>query len=118
MKVYGIFNCTTFKRAVKWFEEHHIEIEKIDYRANPLTIEEIEQYHKKSKQDIKKFFNTSGGLYRELGLKDKYKEMSLKEIYQLLSENPMLIKRPLVVDKDYVRTGFKESEYIEKWLNN
>ncbi len=116
MKVYGIFNCTTFKKAVKWFEDNNIKIDIIDYRENPLTVEEIAKYHKLSNQEIRKFFNTSGGLYRELDLKNKYQTMSLEEIYKLLSDNPMLIKRPLVVDSDYVRTGYKESEYIERWL--
>ncbi len=116
MKVYGIKACGTYKKAVKWFLEHNIEIEEINLRETSPTKEELANYHKSSGLEIKKFFNTSGKLYRELDLKNKYKEMSLEEIYALLSENPMLIKRPLVVDNDYVRVGFKESEYVDKWL--
>jgi len=116
MKVMGIDTCSTYKKAVKWFNEHGIEIEKVDVRNNPLTKEELKNYHRLSGMPIKKFFNTSGKVYRELDLKNKQKDMTDEEIYELLAKNPMLIKRPLVVDGDYVRTGFKESEYEKHWL--
>ncbi len=116
MKVYGIPTCGTYKKAVKWFLENEIDIEVINLRESAPTLKELASYHKLSGMDIKKFFNTSGKLYRELDLKSKYKEMTEEEIYQLLSENPMLIKRPLVVDGSYVRTGFKEEEYRKQWL--
>lgn len=115
MKVMGINTCGTYKKAIKWFKENNIEFEAINLRENAPSKDELFQYHKLSGLDIKKFFNTSGKLYRELDLKNKQKEMTNEQIYQLLADNPMLIKRPLVVDGDYVRTGFKETEYIAKW---
>ena len=116
MKVYGINTCTSFKKAVNWFADNNISFESINLRETSPTKEELAKYHELSGLELKKFFNTSGKLYRELDLKNKQKVLSNDEIYQLLSDNPMLIKRPLVVDGDYVRTGFKEEEYIKNWL--
>jgi len=116
MKVYGIYTCTSFKKACSFFKSNEIDIEEIDFKKESVTEKEIQKYHEMSGLEIKKFFNTSGKLYRELNLKDKYKEMSLDEIYKLLSENPMLIKRPLIVDGDFVRVGFKLEEYEARWL--
>jgi arsenate reductase len=116
MNVYGISTCSTYKKAIKWFKDHDIEFEPKDLRTDILSKEEIRTYHEMSKADIKTFFNTSGKVYRDLNLKNKYQNMTLEEIYQLLHENPMLIKRPLIIDGNYVRVGFKEKEYIEKWL--
>lgn len=116
MKVYGIKTCGTYKKAVKWFNDNDITFEPINLRETSPTKEELAQYHKQSGLELKKFFNTSGKLYRELDLKNKQKELSNDQIYQLLSENPMLIKRPLIIDGDYVRTGFKEEEYRKQWL--
>lgn len=116
MKVYGINTCTTFKKAIKWFKDHSIEFEAINLREQSPTKEEMKKYHELSNLELKKFFNTSGKLYRELDLKNKQKELSNDEIYQLLADHPMLIKRPLIIDGDFVRTGFKEEEYQKKWL--
>ncbi len=116
MKVMGIETCGTYKKAVKWFRENNIAFETVDLRKHPLSTEEIEKFHQLSGLPIKKFFNTSGKVYRELDLKNKQTLLSDKEIYHLLSTNPMLIKRPLIVDGDYVRTGFQEDEYRAKWL--
>jgi arsenate reductase len=116
MKVMGINTCGTYKKAVKWFSDHNIEIEQVNLREKAPSKEEMKRFHELSGLDIKKFFNTSGGVYRELNLKNRYQDMSLDEIYQLLADHPMLIKRPLIVDGEYVRTGFKEEEYIDKWL--
>ena len=116
MKVYGINTCGTYKKAVKWFNENQIPFETINLRETAPSKDEIAQYHKRSGLPLKKFFNTSGKRYRELDLKNKQNELTNEEIYQLLADNPMLIKRPLVVDGNYVRTGFKEEEYIQKWL--
>ena len=116
MKVYGIPTCGTYKKAIKWFTDNNISFESINLRESAPTKEEMQKYHEISGLEIKKFFNTSGKLYRELDIKNKQKELTLKEIYTLLAENPMLIKRPLVIDGDYVRTGFKEEEYVKKWL--
>lgn len=116
MKVYGIKTCGTYKKAIHWFTTHNIQFESIDLRETPPTKAELAGYHKLSGLAIKKFFNTSGKRYRELDLKNTQKTMSNEDIYQLLADNPMLIKRPLVVDGEYVRTGFKEEEYENQWL--
>lgn len=115
MKVYGIYTCTSFKKALKFFDEKGIEREEIDFKKESVTKEEIKKYHELSGLDIKKFFNTSGKLYRELKIKDQLSELSLDDIYTLFSDNPMLIKRPLIIDGDFVRTGFKLEEYEERW---
>jgi arsenate reductase len=115
MKVMGISTCGTYKKAVKWLEENEVSFDTINLRETPPSKSDIKRYHELSGKDIKTFFNTSGKVYRELDLKNKYKDMDLDDIYHLLSEEPMLIKRPLIVDGNYVRTGFKETEYIEKW---
>lgn len=117
MKVYGIPTCGTYKKAISWFEKHNIDFEIIDLRVSPPSNQEIKKYHIQSGLEIKKFFNTSGKKYQELDMKNKQTMMTLEEIYDLLSKEPMLIKRPLVVDIEYVRTGFKEEEYIDQWLN-
>lgn len=116
MKVMGIPNCSTYKKAVNWFVEHGIAIETVNLKEHPPSKEELKEYHLLSKGPLKKFFNTSGKLYRELDLKHKRENMSNDEVYELLSKHPMLIKRPLVVDGDYVRTGFKEEDYKKQWL--
>lgn len=82
---------------------------------NP-TYEELKEWYAKSGLSLKKFFNTSGLLYKELNLKDKLAEMSEEEQLQLLATNGMLVKRPVVIGEDYVLTGFKESEWAEKML--
>ncbi len=115
MKVYGIYTCTSFKKALAFFKDNNINIEEIDFKKESVSKEEIKKYHEMSGLKINKFFNTSGKLYREFNMKERQKEMTLEEVYTLLSENPMLIKRPLIVDGDYVRTGFKLEEYEERW---
>lgn len=116
MKVYGINTCSTYKKALNWFTAHKIAFEAINVREAAPTKKELMEYHLLSGLDIKKFLNTSGALYRELNIKEKLKDLSNDEIYELLSSQPMLIKRPLVVDGEYVRTGFNEEEYKQKWL--
>jgi len=118
MKVYGINTCGTYKKAIKWFKDNNIDFDPIDLRETPPSKEELAEYHRCSGLELKKFFNTSGKQYRELDLKNKQKTLSTDDIYQLLADNPMLIKRPLVVDKDYVRTGFNEEEYTKQWKAN
>jgi arsenate reductase len=116
LDVYGIKTCGTYKKAVKWFQDNSIKINTVNLREHPISFEDMKTFHINSGLDIKKFFNTSGKVYKDLNLKNKYQSMTNEEIYQLLIENPMLIKRPLIVDGSYVRTGFNESEYTEKWL--
>lgn len=115
IKVYGIKTCGSFKKGVAYFKENNIEITTIDLKETVPTFDEIKKYHELSGLKIKKFFNTSGKVYRELDLKNKYKEMKLEEIYTLLSQNGMLIKRPLVIFGDQVLVGYNEEKYNDIW---
>jgi len=106
--------CTTCKKAEKWLKDHNIPYESRHIKeANP-SYEELKEWQKKSGIDIKKFFNTSGNLYKEMKLKDKLPQMSEEEKLRLLATDGMLVKRPLIVLEDKVLTGFKESEWEEK----
>ena len=106
--------CSTCKKAKKWLDEKQISYtDRHIVEENP-SYEELKEWYQKSGMPLKKFFNTSGLLYKELQLKDKLKDMSEEEQLKLLSTNGMLVKRPLVVDGDTVLTGFKESEWEEK----
>ncbi|MGN0248821.1 MAG: arsenate reductase family protein [Lachnospiraceae bacterium] len=106
--------CSTCKKAKKWLDEKQISYtDRHIVEENP-TYEELKEWYQKSGMPLKKFFNTSGLLYKELQLKDKLKDMSEEEQLKLLASNGMLVKRPLVVDGDMALTGFKESEWSEK----
>ena len=106
--------CSTCKKAKKWLEEHNIEyIERHIVENNP-SYDELAEWYNKSGLSLKKFFNTSGILYREMKLKDKLSTMSEEEQLKLLATNGMLVKRPVVVKGDIVLVGFKEAEWAEK----
>ena len=106
--------CSTCKKAKKWLDEKQISYtDRHIVEENP-TYEELKEWYQKSGMPLKKFFNTSGLLYKELQLKDKLKDMSEEEQLKLLASNGMLVKRPLVVDGDMVLTGFTESQRREK----
>ena len=85
------------------------------YKRQP-TYEELKEWYEKSGMPLKKFFNTSGNLYKQMNLKDKLKDMSEEEQLKLLATDGMLVKRPLVVGTDFVLTGFREKEWEEKML--
>ena len=106
--------CTTCQRAKKWLDDNKIKYELRDIKLENPTLEELTEWYNKSGLPIKKFFNTSGLLYKEMKLKDKLPTMTEDEQLQLLATNGMLVKRPLVVGDDFVLTGFKESEWEEK----
>lgn len=108
--------CSTCLKALKWLEDNSIVYEERPIVDQNPTYEELKEWYAKSGLSLKKFFNTSGLLYKELNLKDKLAEMSEEEQLQLLATNGMLVKRPLVIGDDYVITGFKESEWVEKML--
>ena len=106
--------CSTCQKALKWLEEHQVDfLERPIVEENP-TYEELKEWYAKSGLPLKKFFNTSGLLYKEMGLKDRLPEMSEEEQLKLLATNGMLVKRPLVVGEDFVLTGFREKEWEEK----
>ncbi|MDO4623331.1 MAG: arsenate reductase family protein [Eubacteriales bacterium] len=108
--------CSTCKKAEKWLEEKNIPFEKRDIAAENPSYEELKEWYDKSGLPLKRFFNTSGNLYKELHLKDKLAEMSEEEQLRLLATNGMLVKRPLVIDEAVVLTGFKAAEWEEKLL--
>ncbi len=103
--------CTTCIKAKNWLKSNNIDFIERDIKENNPTKDEIIKFHQLSKLDINKLFNTSGLLYKELNLKEKLKEMTLDEKYDLLASNGMLIKRPILVLDDLVLFGFKEELY-------
>ena len=106
--------CTTCQKAKKWLDDNKIEYELRDIKENNPTFEELGEWYKISGQPLKKFFNTSGLLYKSMGLKDKLSAMSEEEQLKLLSTDGMLVKRPLLIGKDFVLVGFKEKGWSEK----
>ncbi len=106
--------CSTCQKALSWLEDHQVPFtERPIVEENP-TYEELKGWYEASGLPLKKFFNTSGLLYKELGLKDKLPRMSEDEQLKLLATNGMLVKRPLVVGEDFVLTGFREKEWKER----
>lgn len=105
--------CTTCKKAKKWLEEHNIEFKDRNMVEEKPSYDELKDWYQKSKLPLKKFFNTSGILYREMNLKDKLAHMSEEEQLKLLASNGMLVKRPLLIKTDRVCIGFKETEWTE-----
>ena len=108
--------CSTCLKALKWLEENQVDFEERSIVEEKPTYEELKEWYQKSGLPLKKFFNTSGMLYKEMKLKDKLPEMSEDEQLKLLATNGMLVKRPLVVGEDFVLTGFREKEWGEKML--
>ena len=108
--------CSTCLKALKWLDANGVEyVERAIVEENP-TYEELKEWYGKSGLPLKKFFNTSGMLYKEMKLKDKLPTMSEEEQLKLLATDGKLVKRPLVVGDDFVLTGFKEVEWNEKML--
>ena len=107
--------CTTCKKAQKWLEENNIAYESIHIVEQTPTQEQLTNLYKNSGLPLKKFFNTSGNKYKELGLKDKLTNMSEEEQLALLASDGMLIKRPIVTDGEKITLGFKESDFLETW---
>ncbi len=105
--------CSTCKKAKKWLDENSIKFEERNIVTETPTVEELTEWIQKSKQDIKKWFNTSGLKYKELNLKDKLLNMTDKEKIELLASDGMLIKRPILITEKGIFIGFKE----ENWNN-
>ena len=103
--------CTTCQRAKKWLDDNKIEYELRDIKLNNPTLEELTEWYKKSGLPLKRFFNTSGLLYKSLDLKNKLPEMSEDDMLKLLATDGMLVKRPLLIGDDFVIVGFKETEW-------
>ena len=107
--------CTTCQKAKKWLDDNGVEYELRDIKIDNPSYEELKLWYKKSGLPLKKFFNTSGLLYKSMELKDKLPGMSDDEMLKLLATDGMLVKRPLLVTKKGVLTGFKPEEW-EKLL--
>ncbi len=106
--------CSTCGKAKKWLDEHNVNyLERNIVEDNP-TYEELKEWYTNSGFPLKKFFNTSGMLYKEMQLKDKLPSMNEEEQLQLLATNGMLVKRPLLINDDMVLVGFKEAEWFAK----
>lgn len=116
LKVYCYSRCTTCKKALKWLDDHGIEHEAIDIKENHPDEVTLRDYYTRSGLPLKRFWNTSGIPYREMGLFRNLPKMSEDERFALLATDSMLVKRPLLVGDDFVLTGFKEPEWTEKLL--
>lgn len=106
--------CTTCQKAKKWLDDNKIEYEFRDIKEDNPSLEELNAWYKISRLPLKKFFNTSGLLYKSMELKDKLSNMSEEDQLKLLATDGMLVKRPLIIGKDFVLVGFKESEWSDK----
>lgn len=105
--------CTTGQKAKKWLDTHQIIYTERHIAEDNPSYDELKDWHAKSGLPLKRFFNTSGMLYKEMQLKEKLPAMSEEEQLRLLATNGMLVKRPLIVDGDKVLVGFKEAEWEE-----
>lgn len=108
--------CSTCQKAVVWLKEHNIPYQDRPIKEQNPTKEELTEWYHRSGLPLKRFFNTSGNLYKDLHLKDKLPNMSEEEQLALLATDGMLVKRPLLVSEDFVLTGFKEAEWDEKFM--
>jgi len=106
--------CSTCAKAQKWLDAHNVNYDFRDIKLNNPKPDELAGWYEKSGLELKKFFNTSGLLYKELKLKDHLPQMSDDEKLALLSSDGMLVKRPLLIGDDFVLVGFKEKEWAEK----
>ncbi len=105
--------CTTCQRAKKWLDDNNIEYELRDIKLDNPTLDELREWYKKSGLSLKKFFNTSGLLYKSLDLKNKLPTMTEDAMLKLLSTDGMLVKRPIIIGADFVLVGFKEADWNE-----
>lgn len=108
--------CSTCQKARKWLDEHHVAYEARDIKTENPTAGELADWYARSGLPLRRFFNTSGLLYRSMGLKDKLPTMTDEEMLTLLAADGMLVKRPLAIGDDFVLVGFKEAEWVEKLI--
>ena len=106
--------CTTCGKAKKWLDDNGLEYEFRDIKLDNPTLEELSEWHKKSGLPLRKFFNTSGLMYKSLDLKNKLPEMTEEDMLKLLASDGMLVKRPLLIGDDFVLVGFKEAAWRAK----
>ena len=103
--------CTTCQKAKKWLDDNKIEYEDRHIKENNPTYDELKKWYEQSGLPLKKFFNTSGLLYKSLGLKDKLQSMSEEEQLRLLASDGMLVKRPIIIGENVILTGFREKDW-------
>ena len=106
--------CTTCIKAKKWLDENNISYDLRNIKDENPTAEELKKWYEKSGLPLKKFFNTSGLLYKSMDLKNKLPQMTEEEMIKLLSSDGMLVKRPVLVGENFVLLGFREAEWSEK----
>lgn len=106
--------CSTCQKAKKWLDEQGVSYTERHIKEENPTLDELREWYTKSGLPLKKFFNTSGMIYKSLNLKDRLPQMSEDEQLELLATDGMLVKRPLVVGDDFVLAGFREKEWTEK----
>src|SRR5690606_10774911 len=111
LDVYSYPRCGTCRKAKKWLDDHDVDYNEIHIVEEPPSKDKLKDLYEKSGLELKKFFNTSGQKYRELGLKDKVKEAPEEELLEILASDGMLIKRPIVTDGQKVTVGFKEETF-------
>ena len=106
--------CTTCQKAQKWLDENNVSYELRNIKEENPTAEELEQWYRDSGLPLRRFFNTSGLIYKSMDLKNKLPAMSEEEIISLLASDGMLVKRPILAGEGVVLVGFKESEWADK----
>ena len=111
LKVYCYDRCSTCKKALKWLDEKGVQFELLDIKGDHPDEASLKAFYEKSGLPLKRFFNTSGMIYREMELSKKLPDMSEEDQLKLLATDGMLVKRPLVIGDDFVLTGFKETEW-------
>ena len=116
MLVLAYRKCSTCQKALKWLEDHNVSFDERAIKEENPTYEELKEWYVKSGLPLKKFYNTSGLIYKDMGLKDKIPTMSEEEQLRLLATDGMLVKRPLVVGENFILTGFREKEWEEHLL--
>lgn len=103
--------CTTCQKAKKWLEERGVSVEERDIKQMPPTFEELQAWYSCSSLPLRRFFNTSGMVYKSLGLKDKLPAMPEEEQLRLLASDGMLVKRPILVGENFVLVGFRPEQW-------
>lgn len=116
LSVYSYPPCGTCRKAKQWLDSHQIDYEEIHIVDSPPTKEELRHFFQVSGLPLRKFFNTSGRRYRELGLKDQMKTLTEDELLDWLASDGMLIKRPIITDGEHVTVGFQEDTFQQTWI--
>jgi arsenate reductase len=106
--------CSTCKKAKKWLDDNNVEYTERDIALENPSFDELKAWYEKSGLPLKRFFNTSGMIYREMSLKDKLQNMDEEEQLRLLASDGMIVKRPLLIERDFVLSGFRIKEWEEK----